>query len=175
VHLVGDGKDTVNPSRCRREVGVGQRNAGPLAHSDGNGEAARDRQGNEQQRERYELDERAQDVGREAAAGLPMMTYATFVTTAVGFMTTSREGTANASKSCSRPSSLAEEAAYHTAVERLRDPNRTRAPPLSELVQMVRVAFLELDKVEARTTTKTSTIGLPELCNPPTKRRRRAS
>ena len=70
VHLVGDSKDTVDARRCGREVGVGKRNAGPVTHRDGNSEAARDRQGDEQQRERYELDEPAQSVDRDATAGL---------------------------------------------------------------------------------------------------------
>jgi len=46
-------------------------------------------------------------------------------------------------------SEFTEEAEYHTEVERLRDPSHTRALPLSELVRTIRVAGLELDKVEA--------------------------
>src|SRR5262245_3674688 len=46
-------------------------------------------------------------------------------------------------------SEITEEAEYHTIVERLRDPSHTRALPLSELVHTIRVAGLELEKVEA--------------------------
>ena len=46
-------------------------------------------------------------------------------------------------------SEITEEAEYHNTVERLRDPSHARALPLSELVHMLRVAGLEIDKVEA--------------------------
>jgi SAM-dependent methyltransferase len=46
-------------------------------------------------------------------------------------------------------SEITEEAAYHTVVERLRDPSHARALPLSELVQILRLTGLELDKVDA--------------------------
>ena len=46
-------------------------------------------------------------------------------------------------------SEVTEEAEYHTTVERLRDPSHARALPLSELVHMLRVAGLEVDKIEA--------------------------
>jgi len=46
-------------------------------------------------------------------------------------------------------SEITEEAQYHNNVERLRDPSHSRALPLSELVHTIRVAGLELDRVEA--------------------------
>jgi len=46
-------------------------------------------------------------------------------------------------------SEITEEAEYHNNVERLRDPSHNRAVPLSELVRTIRVAGLELDRVEA--------------------------
>jgi SAM-dependent methyltransferase len=46
-------------------------------------------------------------------------------------------------------SEIADEAEYHNNVDRLRDPSHHRALPLSELVHTIRVAGLELDRVEA--------------------------
>ena len=46
-------------------------------------------------------------------------------------------------------SEITEEAAYHNVIERLRDPSHTSSLALSELVKMVRIAGLELDKVDA--------------------------
>lgn len=46
-------------------------------------------------------------------------------------------------------SEITDEAEYHNHVERLRDPSHTRALPLSEMVHTIRVAGLELDKVDA--------------------------
>jgi SAM-dependent methyltransferase len=45
-------------------------------------------------------------------------------------------------------SEIADEAAYHDLVERLRDPSHVRALPFSELGQMIGLAGLELEKVE---------------------------
>jgi SAM-dependent methyltransferase len=46
-------------------------------------------------------------------------------------------------------SEIAEQADYHNVVERLRDPSHTSSLALSELVKMIRIAGLELDKVDA--------------------------
>jgi ubiquinone/menaquinone biosynthesis C-methylase UbiE len=46
-------------------------------------------------------------------------------------------------------SEITEEARYHNVVERLRDPSHASALALSELVQIIRIAGLELDKVDA--------------------------
>jgi SAM-dependent methyltransferase len=45
-------------------------------------------------------------------------------------------------------SEITEVSAYHDVVERLRDPSHTRALPLSELVQILGLAGLQVDKVE---------------------------
>jgi SAM-dependent methyltransferase len=45
-------------------------------------------------------------------------------------------------------SEITEVSAYHNVVERLRDPSHTRALPLSELVQILGLAGLQVDKVE---------------------------
>jgi len=45
-------------------------------------------------------------------------------------------------------SEMADEAAYHNRVERLRDPSHASALSISALVQMIGLAGLELDKVE---------------------------
>jgi hypothetical protein len=46
-------------------------------------------------------------------------------------------------------SEITQEARYHDVVERLRDPSHASALALSELVQIIRTAGLELDKVDA--------------------------
>jgi hypothetical protein len=45
-------------------------------------------------------------------------------------------------------SEVTEESDYHNVVERLRDPSHTTALPLSELVQLLGLVGLQVDKIE---------------------------
>ena len=69
MNLVGDREHTVDSAGGGGEVGIGQRHVGPVAHHHSDAEAARNRQSDERQCQRDQLDEPTQYIDGEPAAG----------------------------------------------------------------------------------------------------------